>query len=280
MLKCHRCCDLKTFFLSHLLQRFKMVHVGLTIDTTVANACATKPIYTPSLLLPLPSACSAEVTSPFALRTPVVEGTFLFPPTFDGSSFSTQSDFPSELLPSPNTMAEIFCRMASQESSSVTSSPSSICSSHRSSGVDVTNLAEASLQSDFFDFCFDKPSTPEINVAVDPESQVGTQVATHFSVDDDEKARPFACSEPGCTKAYTKSSHLKAHQRTHTGERPFHCSWHGCTWRFARSDELTRHMRKHTGVRPYGCTLCGRTFRRSDHLAAHNRIHVREAASA
>ena len=81
--------------------------------------------------------------------------------------------------------------------------------------------------------------------------------------------RPFRCQY--CNKAFTQYSNLRTHTRIHTGEKPFKCTH--CSKSFTQAVTLRSHTRTHTGDKPYNCKRCTKSFACFSGLKGHNRIH-------
>ncbi|KAL3490912.1 hypothetical protein BJX62DRAFT_131959 [Aspergillus germanicus] len=78
-------------------------------------------------------------------------------------------------------------------------------------------------------------------------------LARHFQIHVDK--RPYACSEPGCSKRFHQRSSLNIHQRIHTGERPYLCEVNSCQRTFSDPSSYSRHQRSHRNDRPFVCGM-------------------------
>lgn len=57
--------------------------------------------------------------------------------------------------------------------------------------------------------------------------------------------RPYSCTFPGCSKAYSNSSDRFKHIRTHQEQKPYKCKMPGCRKQYTDPSSLRKHVRTH-----------------------------------
>ncbi|EMD40479.1 hypothetical protein CERSUDRAFT_91210 [Gelatoporia subvermispora B] len=97
----------------------------------------------------------------------------------------------------------------------------------------------------------------------------------HSMIQDHLDLRPYACTWPGCTRAFPQSAALKNHFNTHTGKKPYRCAWvHECDRAFGDKSTCSRHeATKHLGLIGHKCPVkhCRSSIKRKTDFARHLR---------
>lgn len=113
---------------------------------------------------------------------------------------------------------------------------------------------------------------PGVGVDADQVSESGVEEVQGYEVLEvacDKKGIRYKCSV--CDKTFSRQTHVKRHQLTHSSIKPYKCS--KCDKAFVRNDHLLKHETTHSEARPFSCDLCSKTFARDENLKLHKQRH-------
>lgn len=168
----------------------------------------------------------------------------------------------SEAVPAPVSSDAEPVQTSVSENQSVTSDGSQFITTSEMPSTSMQNILETREESEPVEG--DEAEGDADGLPTEPEPDEPEE-----EVDDGIK-RPYVCGY--CSRRFRKSSHLKQHIRSHTGERPYKCTQ--CAKQFVSMGVLRQHVRTHTGVKEFKCNICNAMFSTNGSLTRHMSIHV------